>query len=86
MLHLGSGKGRHGTEVTSLAYRCHQCRLLLHLHSREVVIIRKVQKKNEAENRDCYTETRLQILPNTFLFSISNKDISHHLLQINAES
>lgn len=43
MLHLGSSKSRHWTEVTSLAHRRHQRRLLLHLHSGGEVIMRRVE-------------------------------------------
>lgn len=56
MLHLGSSKGRHWTEVASLAYRRHQRRLLLHLHSGEG-IIRRVENNERKEEKEV-TEQR----------------------------
>lgn len=81
VLHLGSSKGRHWTEVASLAYRRHQRRLLLHLHSGGAVIIRRVQKEKDAKNRDYYIETRYWVLPIEFYFQTNiNKAILHHIL------
>ncbi len=57
MLHLSSSKGRHWTEVASLAYRRHQRRLLLHLHGGGEEIVRKVENNERKEEKEV-TELR----------------------------
>lgn len=51
MLHLGSSKGCHWTEVASLAYRCHQCCLLLHLQ-----VVKKKGKQKVIKVKTCESE------------------------------
>lgn len=51
VLHLGSSKGCHWTEVASLAYRCHQCCLLLHLQ-----VVKKKGKQKVIKVKTCESE------------------------------
>lgn len=79
MLHLGSSKGRHWTEVASLAYRCHQCRLLLHLHSGggdlKGGFKRKVRHSTEAGETE---KPGIQFFKICYYFN-NNKDILYYV-------